>query len=267
MNPSAALSLVVASSGLLLGGLLWLMGRAAGWPVLGRGAAVVATAALYCACNVVITLPETRATVLAAQLNMFFAGAHILAWTRFLPVHDGRAPLSWELWLGRAAVVASALSLVPGLLFDGTFTARVAWLDMDLHCSRSTLVGDAVMVGLTLALLVLMVDRVRRRRQVAHGRIYAAAMGTVFVAGVWDTCVTLGLLQQPFVLDLAMLVVVAAVARTMMGQVAHTTRSLERLRADLEQAVRDRTRQLEDARDALVASETLAALGLSLIHI
>lgn len=264
MTPNAALSLVVASGGGLLAALVWAMGRNTGWPLLQRGAAVVGSAALYCLCNVVATLPVAPSViVVGSHLNLFFASLHLWSWTGFLPVHDGRPQRSpGEQRLGMVMLVCAAASLVPGVVMDGTTASfPVPWLGVVEQVGASTPAGTLVMVLQTLSLAWLAWDRRARRHSSPQGLAYGVALVAVLLGGVWDMAVSLGLLQQPFLLDLAFLVLVAAVSRTLLSYVGRTTLQLETLRGRLEEAVAQRTRQLHQAQDALVASETHAALG------
>ena len=129
--------------GILLASFSLGMSRSPVWAERRLFALVAATAAGYCAFDLVIVLDVPASLVAAGvQTALAFGALHGAAWLRYLAAADRRPPTRLEQWVIRGGVAIAIVGLVPGLLVTREITTvRVEWAGMVYNTPQPTPAG------------------------------------------------------------------------------------------------------------------------------
>jgi len=264
-NAASSAALLSSSIGLLTAGAAWLVGAAPGWRDYRRFTWVAASAALVSACNFPATLDVPQPIHLLSQrTQVFLLALHLCTWIAYLEAW-GRQRLRRLDWLVLAAVAGlGALAFIPGAVYRDELALRsVRWMGITYRDPIATPSGTAIIV----LLLATGLARLARAGRIARGgapwpRVHLAAGILVLAIGIHDAAVVCGVsLGTPSFLDVGFLVPILSMAVAGTYRLVGHAGELERLKSGLEEAVAERTRELERAQVALARAERLAALG------
>ena len=261
MNVAAVFAIASAAIGVGLALFLAVLTRAPGSDEQRPFAAVALTAGLAAATNFHWSLPVALETArLFARIQLLCLGLHVVAWHVHGVVSTGRAPSAARLALVAGTAVASALCLVPDLVYGEA--ARHTALGVSYLDLRPTAAGVVLLALLTASALVPLAGFLSAwRRGVRGAGTFAAALGALLAMAGNDALVTAGALDGPYLMDFGFLLPVAAVGVALARRFTADARALDELRARLERRVEERTRELVQAREALHQAEKLGALA------
>jgi signal transduction histidine kinase/CheY-like chemotaxis protein len=263
LNPVAAWALFGALTSLFAAMLVAPLGRVPDWEDLRPLTWVALSAALMSAVDVTDTLDLAPAVHLwSNRLQVLAISLHILAWISYLPGWAKR-PDRLVRWAWPLAGLG-LLALVPGLVYgDGIRERALPWLGVVYRDPEVTPVGVvvwAIMGGYGVWALVRMAlwSRSGAPYPVAH----LASLGLFFVVVVHDAAVEAGVpLNTPYLMGAASVGMMVVFGSLTLRRVSRNGLEYHRLRASLETAVADRSRQLEESQVALARAERRAALG------
>ncbi len=253
-----------AAVGLLLAAFSLGMARSQAWPERRPFAMVAATAAGYCAFDLVLVLDVSASTVAAGvQVALVFGLLHGVAWLHYLAAAERRPLDRTERWLRVTAVAIALLGLVPGWLITREIVPiEIDWLGVTYWTPQPTSAGLAAYGFCAIALSVVGV-RVWRRRSLGDWRAQVPLAGVVALGAlaVNDTLSSAGLLSMPLLLDSGAMVVVVATGILHQWRFGHEVRVLELSSAGLEREVARRSQELLEAQAELARTERLASVG------
>lgn len=242
-----------ASVGLLAALLALGMSSAPGRRELRWFSGCAALATLFNVSNVLVTMRvPTELVLCGSRLNLFFGGLHTAAWFQYTAVRERRSLTKLEHGIVLGAVLLSLAALVPGLVLeDRLFTRDVPWLGVTYADAPPTTFGLAVYAYHAAGLLLLVVHyAVQRARGAREVTAQCVALGAVFLAIVHDALESVGTIGGPYLLDVALFVMVIAVGGSLTSSFVTNARALE-----------ISSRKLAGAQEQLVKRERLAALG------
>ena len=226
---------------------------APGWRALRVFAACAAFATLCNLASILVTLPASDGLrLLFARFDLFFAGLYTISWFFFAAASTATPFSSFDRGLLGGAAILSSLALVPGLVLEDSILARpLPWLGVVYRDAPPTRLGAFTIAYLAVALAILFVRFARRwRRGGIDAGASTVAVGATLVAVVNDSAARAGLLRTPYLLDIALLVVVVAISTSSTARLAGSVHALE-----------ESSRKLADAQAELVKRERLVAIG------
>ncbi|OJY20307.1 MAG: hypothetical protein BGO98_43935 [Myxococcales bacterium 68-20] len=228
---------------------------APGWRALRVFAVCAAFATLCNLASILVTLSASdELRLLFARFDLFFAGLYTISWFFYAAATAAKpTPLSpFDRALLGGAAILSSLALVPGLILEDTILARpLPWLGVVYRDAPPTRLGAFTIAYLCVALAILFVRFARRwRRGCNDARASTVAVSATLVAVINDSAARAGLLPTPYLLDIALLVVVLAISNSSTARLAGSVHALE-----------ESSRKLADAQAELVKRERLVAIG------
>lgn len=214
-------------------------------------ALIAACAALFDLSNVCVTLRVPEATVLVlSRFCLFFGGLHATAWFKFYALQVGRPLTRGERVFVAGGVALAFLSLVPDVVLASFLYERtIPWLGVTYADAPPTTFGVFAFAYHLLGLVFLLARYLIGWRNVEL-RAPCIALAAVVGGVAHDGLVSSGHLQDPYVLDMGVLILVLFVGGWL-------TRSFVANAKALETSLRD----LAHAHAELVKKERLAALG------
>lgn len=264
MTFAAALAIFSCALSAYVAALNHRFARAPGWRDQQWFSVVALAIAGYSALNIPILLSRSDASVLAAsRAQLFLIGVHSAAWILYSRAHLAAPLRRCERVLAGALVVLGAVALVPGVAYTAP-VRRTFYepLQTTYAIPATTIVGEALFL---LALLAVALVTVRYGLAALRGGGFALthflALAAFLAFEANDVLVALGAYAGPYLVDVAVLLPVAAVGYSLTSRFAADARALAELRGRLEGLVEERTRELTIAQGALHRSEKLAALG------
>jgi len=264
LNPSALVALLSAFISLLAAGLSHRLSRnptLAGlrWFTL----AALCSAAYAVGCHLATLQVGDDVILWASRVQMASAVVLLWGWIRFSQEFVGARPGPAERAAAWALLGAVVLPLVPGAVFDGRIVERASSaLQVAYREAHTTLLGDAVAVLLLLVAIFVLARFARAwRAGTRHARALTLGSGFLVALGVNDVLVVLQVTDAPYLVGVGLAGPLAALAWSFTARFVESARALERLHAELEERVEERTRELAVALGALHGSERLAALG------
>lgn len=215
-------------------------------------AAAALLAATFSAGNIVVGLPVAEIFVeRAARLSMAAACLHGAAWFVYDAQVSGRPLDRVERALVAGAVVFALAAFVPGLLVSSTILSRSAWFGLVYRDAAPTALGGVVYVYNCVGLAIL---AARFGRRLARGdrsqTLNLVGVGALCAGGVSDSLAASQVTHVPYVLDLALMVMILSVGTSFAKRYLENAAALEA------SALRLAATQRE-----LVQRERLAALG------
>ena len=264
MTVSATVAIVATTLTLCVTVPCCSLSRAPGWREVRIFSLVGLTAAAYCALTVPINLGMTGSLVLAcARIQLLVAGFHVLAWLRYAEVHLRVPRPRWQTWYERAVLAACASALVPGLVYQGAREVRVLTAPRLAYAQPIPTAWGCVVYAGVLSVFALLAVRYRRawRRGEPYAALHCGGLSMLLLLGVNDAVSLSTSLALPHLVELGCAAPVVAVAYSLAARLAADARDLAQLRARLEGAVEERTRELACAVGALHRAEKLAAMG------
>ena len=216
--------------------------------------ASAAFAALFNLSNALVTLPSVplETLLVLSRFNLFFGGLHSTTWFKYTAVREHRALTRVERAIVVVGMLLAVASLVPGLVLeDRLFARQVIWLDVTYADAPPTAFGQFAYAFHAAGLLLLLVHYLRKRA--AGDREITAqlvALGAVLLAVVHDALTSMGVIRSPYLLEVALFVMVLAVGGSLTKSFVANARALE-----------ESSRSLAVAQEQLVKRERLAALG------
>lgn len=238
--------------------------RAPGWGDQRWFSAVALTIGGYSAANLPIALARSDALVLhASRAQIAFAVLHCAAWLLYSRAQVRPRDGGWERAVAAAYAIAAVVALVPGAVYDAPLrrTEYVPW-HVTYAIPRLTTFGSMLLLACLLLLASVAVRYgLAWWRRAPYAGVHFASFGVFFALCANDVLVALEVCSGPYLIDLALLLPIGAVAFSLTSRFADDARALAALRQRLEAAVEERTRELTAAQDALHQAEKLASLG------
>jgi len=264
MNFPFVISVTVACLGLGVGALALGFSTAPGWKDQRWFALVVLSAALYEALDSITTIDVPSGwRVPFAHWSLFFAGLHSVAWLGLTGVTLGIKHARTQRWLIFAALVLSTSTLVPGLLYTGELAYRpLPWAHITYYDAITTQVGW-VLFGLFCVLLNVALARLYRawRNRQPQAGWATLSLAAISLASINDAIAGSGVANLPYLLGPGFLLCVVTMGVAVTQRFLASARALDELSRELEGRVLQRTRELDEARLALMRAEKLGALG------
>lgn len=265
MNLATTLSVVAAAVEGVMALLAFVFARAPGWRHLRVFAIVALSAAGYSANNIAFSVDGVSESAIqwALRLNYLAACIHCSAWVVYCRVQYSE-PLERR---DRAAIAAlglfGLLGLIPGLLTTQQIDSfRVAWAGVTYRTPTPTALGAVLMTAPLLVLIRPLTSYFRKAREhLAGARAHFTAFCLLFLLAVNEALVTTGSIDSVYTADLGFLIAVLSVLSEMASRVAGDATRLLTLSTALSRQVEERTREVLEAREALVRAEHLSALG------
>lgn len=251
MTIPATLSITAALVGLLAALLALGMSSAPGQLELRWFAVIAACASHFNLSNLFVTLAFPFETVLvSSRFCPFFGGLHSAAWFRYHAAQLRRSLSTFEHVFVAAVLVLAFLALVPNVILASTlYTREVPWLHVTYADPPPTRFG-LFAFAYQLAGLVLLSTRYVRHRRRAEFLAPSIAIGAVIAGVAHDGLVSGGFIGGPYLLDLALLVLVLSVGDSLTRSFVANAHAL--VVSCYELAV---------AQEELVKRERLAAVG------
>ncbi len=248
-----ALSLTAASVGLLAALLSLGMSSAPGWKELRWFAVTAALAAAFVLANMATYLDGSVEQVLrGTRVAMFFGGLHTASWIKFAAVQRDTKLSRFDKVVMCIGVALSLLALIPGAYVENALhERRVTWLGVTYRDGILTPLGS-VALAYHVGALVLVFGRYVRAalRGESTAWTYAAALGVTLLCSFHDSLAMSGDIDGPYVLDVAVFVLVLMAIGSLTRRFVESARALE-----------ISTRDLAVAQEELVERERFAALG------
>ncbi|MFT3915760.1 MAG: ATP-binding protein [Anaeromyxobacteraceae bacterium] len=241
------------------------LARAPGWKDLRHFSVAAIAYALYALLDLPTTAPvlSDRAVWYASRVQFALLSLHSWAWVRYSAAVLDDSSRRVERW---------ADPLLLGLGITGLFTpwflpgevVVTGLAAFGLHyrtAASSTLGGVAYVVA--LGTLVVPIVRLRRaqRQGLPNAGLQVGALVVLLVTGLNDILVVAGVYQAPYLVSVAFLLPITAVAYALTERFIGDAKAHVELQRELERQVNERTAELGRAQDALHRAEKLAALG------
>jgi signal transduction histidine kinase/ActR/RegA family two-component response regulator len=222
---------------------------------------IAASASMYTAFNVIVTLnlPDW-AVVLGAHGNWAALALHVVAWNLHSAAHFHEKPGPWQRACIAAASAVGVLALLPGTLFVPPIVSH-SFLGVTYHEPPVTLLGSMAVVPLYAALFVPLFRFLRDVKTNPDARRYGAGLLLLSATGINDLFAATGDYSLPYLLDIGFLLMVTLTWSVLMERFTGATHRLDMLSTQLEGLVTERTRELAKAHEALGQAERLAAIG------
>ena len=222
-----------------------------GWRELAPFSIGAAFAAVFSACDAVLTLHVSDTTILgASRLAMSAAGLFGSSWYFYYAAQQRRRLTTFERVIVAVGVICALAALIPDLLITHTLYNRPCW-GIVYRDAYPTLLGEIVCGIYCFAILELARRYFVLWRKGTRGALaHAIGLVALMLAGVNDSFTTAYVYEGPYLLDVGFLVLVACVGSTLTVRFVESARSLER-----------QTAQLTATQAELVKQERLAALG------
>jgi two-component system sensor histidine kinase HydH len=209
-------------------------------------------ASLFNLSNVVVTLRVPVDLIFwTSRFSLFFGGLHSVVWLKYAAVDARRRLRPWELTLAGVGTALSLLALVPGVVLENRlFVREVRWLGISYADPPPTAFGNLVFGYHACALIIVFTIYAVRAFRTRSGVTQCIAIGALLAGAVHDSLASSGVLRSPYLLDLAVLVMVLAVGGSLTKSFVASARALELS-----------SRKLAVAHEELVKKERLVALG------
>ena len=249
MTLPQTIALVAGAVSLYVALLSHRFSRAPGWRDQRFFALIALSASAYTAMG---ALPDSLAIV-AGHLQLCLAGLHIAAWVRFSAACLGREPTRIEHSLTVALVVGSILGLVPGLFLTGAVKPHtLPGGGIQMSDPEPTVAGLVVTAAFCAVLFGVFLRFANAwRRGTPNTAVYALGLGVLFLTAVNDVVTGAVQVGYPFLLSVGFMFPVGAVGYSLTARFVAGAQALERLSAQLETTVAERTQELANAQEAL----------------
>ncbi|MFZ5471427.1 MAG: ATP-binding protein [Myxococcota bacterium] len=265
MNLATAIAIASSILCLYVSVLSFRFARAPGWEHERWFAAIALSAAVYTAGDFAFTsMADPQVLIPIARWQILAGGFNLAAWVIYAQLVLRGPPIGRRVLLFAATLpLASALSFIPGFFFTGRINDVYSpWVDVTYHMTEATDFGNAVftlLVGTFLGVAIRF--GLAWRRRVEGAREYCLVLAALVAAGTNDSLVTANVLQTPLLLDIGYLLPVAVGAALLTKRFIRDAVALADLSQTLESKVEERSRELLKAKEELLRSEKLAAIG------
>ena len=263
MNIAAAVSLLATATGLVLGVIWWRISRARGWQSMRWMSAIALTAAGYCAFDALVVFDFPRPVILwATQMAYTMSALHSYSWVRWLAESEPRPLDRFDRLVLGASLVLAAAGCVPHLLVSDTFASfTVPAFHVTYRAfipNTLGLAGYFVFIGI---MWVVAWRSIRRWKLGWRARLPAVSVTILTALALNDTLATAQIIKMPMLVDFGFLIILMIFGVDSLGRFASDAKRLDDLSHRLEQAVAERTRQLEVSHLELAKERTVAAVG------
>src|SRR5262245_29063858 len=179
---------------------------------------IAASASLYTAFNVVVTLDMPEWVVqLCAHGNWTSLALHVIAWNLHSAAHfHARSTRLERAFIVLVSIVA-VLALLPNVLL-GSGVLTHYFLGVPYHEPPTTIVGSLAALPLYAALLIPLARFLRDARQNQDARRYASGLLILAGTGLNDLLASTGRYSLPYLLDLGFLLMVGLVWTALMDR-------------------------------------------------
>lgn len=268
MNLAALVAAAAATVNVVTALIAAYVSRAPGWRAARVIVAVAATAGLYNLTSLWLMREgmSDGAYQVGGRVAYLVATLNAVAWVWFAYApRQGTRP-EWPVAVRRvsgASVLVSVLLALTGWHLQPTVSIiDVPWAHVRYHYPLTTVLGDVYgLVPLGLLLLALSRLIVRMRTGEPELGISVAGFAAFFLCAVDEFLVANRFVTFLSLADVGFVGVVVPLTIQLVHRVVEDARRLDALSTQLEHEVRIRTSERDAARDALIESERLAALG------
>jgi signal transduction histidine kinase/CheY-like chemotaxis protein len=265
MNTATTVSIVCAAIELVLGVLALGFARAPGWRHLRMFALVAFSAAAFSFGNIAFSLEGVSAeTILVfGRVNWAVGALHCGAWILYSRLQYGDRLRRRERVALFVLAVLGGLALIPGVMVtDKVEVQKVAWAHVTYHTPGSTDLGGIAALIFPLSLALPFRRYVEKTRLGVPGaRAHFIWFCVLFLSVLNEVLVVGRVIDNLYLAEVGYLAAVVSVLSEMTRRVASDARRMIELSSDLSRQVDERTRELLEARDRLLRSERLSALG------
>jgi signal transduction histidine kinase/CheY-like chemotaxis protein len=260
---SVALAAMTCALAIYVAALHHRIARAPGWREQRWFCWVALSVAGYEALNIPIALGSDAVVLAAGRSQLCFAGLHSAAWLLYSRGHLGQLRRRWEAVLAGTVGGLAVIALLPGAVYqDPVRRTTFALLDVPYAVPTTTLLGDLFLLASVGTLGIVTVRYgVASWNRSPYALTHFTALSVFFALVGNDALVAAGAYPGPYLVDLGIVLPVAAVGYVLTSRFAADARALADLRTRLESLVEERTRQLSETQAALHRSEKLAALA------
>ena len=265
MPLTALMPLVAALFGLVAGLIARSFARAPGWEPFRSVAPPALWASLYCLGDLVLASPAlAQHATFWSPVQHLAAGGLLYSLAGYLATVSGPRPLDRAIRAAGTAIgCTGVLAFVPGLFFERADHLRdVAWLDATYTEAQPTPLG---MLVLAASLLCLLLPIVRVGLDFREGRPearrHALGFTILTLTGAVDVATLTLQLPMPFVFELGFVCTLFIGAQAVFARWFAHAAALDARSRDLSHLIEERTQELALARDRLLETEKLAALG------
>lgn len=244
------------------------MASAPGWRRARLFSLMAYSAAAYAMVNAVLSIPDFLPSLrqYALTANYLFGTLHCCAWLVYT-FADSERP--WESLAPRYRVIIyisialGAIGMIPGVgTTEEIVVIDVAWLGVTYRQSQTTWFANFISVWLLFTLSLPFLHFIKQwRRGEANAGLRVFAFAVFFACTIEEVLVALGFVPFLYLADVGFMVVVVAVLVEAQKQVTGDAERLKQLGEQLAAQVGDRTRERDQARNALASAERLASLG------
>lgn len=244
------------------------MANAPGWRRARLFSLMAYSASAYAMVNVALSIPDCPLCVHRYALagNYFLATLHCCAWIvyTFAPTDNSWASLApFYRRLIYVSIALGLFAIIPGVgTTEEMVTINVAWLGITYRQAQTTWFANVMSLWLLVTLMFPFVHFFRAWRKGepnAGGRVFAFAV--FFACAVEEVLVALGIVPFLYLADVGFMVIVVSVLVEAQQRVVSDATRLKELGEQLAAQVGDRTRERDEARNALASAERLASLG------
>jgi signal transduction histidine kinase len=251
MSPATAISVTTTVVSLLVAVVALVLARGTSSRAMRWFAWASGFAALFGVANIPLGLEVSPiVTERASRVSLFATGLHGASWVVYAYESEGRRAGRFERLAVLLATGFSFASLVPGLLVSSERLSRVSLGGIVYHDAVPTGLGEIACAYYCVALGALAVQYGRRIARIGSGWPEFVGLSTLTLAAILDSLAYSRLTQLPYLVDLALVLVVVCIGASIAVRFVENAQALE-----------ESTRRLERAQVELVARERLAALG------
>jgi two-component system NtrC family sensor kinase len=265
MNTATTVSIVAAAIELVLGVLALGFARAPGWRHLRTFALVTFSACAFSVGNVFFSLAHVSEGLIhiVGRLNWAFGAMHCASWILYSRRQYGDPLRRRERIAMVALAVVGVLALIPGVMItDRVEVQTVGWAGVTYHTPGTTPLGSVMALVFPLSLALPFRRYVEKTRLGVPGaRAHFIWFCVLFLSVVNEVLVVSRVIDNLYLADVGYLAAVVSVLSEMTRRVASDAKRMVELSSDLSRQIDERTQELLEARDRLLRSERLSALG------
>lgn len=268
MNLATLISASAALFQLSTGFVFLAIARAPGWQRARLFSVMSFSGAAYSSINLLFSIPGIDAAWLhdLGVANYAIASIHCAAWLIYT---FGIADRPWGSLSKRMRTLVGItvglglLALIPGAaVTDELVTISVPQFGVTYRQWATSTYGDLVGVWVIVMLILpywQFIQAARRGEPWAAVRV--AGFTAFFVAAIFEVLVTGGVVSFLYTADFGFFAIVITVLTETVGRVMRDAQSLDEMSHELVRQVDSRTRERDEARDALTHAERLSSLG------
>jgi len=259
-----AISAVAAAIHFSMALLCLTLARAPGWQSYRVFAAIAFTMGIY-ALNDAFVLNDSAVsslTNICATINVSIATLTPSLWLVFSRMRDQQKLGMVDKVLLAFLLPCFLLTLVPGVVVDGTRSTAVHSMGIFYRTPKETSLGVVIYAAMMLTMFIIAGRNIQLAYRGSAAQKLSAFGFSVFVLLAFEeVLVSQGLLDWPYLVDLGFTGITLSFAIEMSSRVSSETRARIDLNHTLEEQIHARSSELSETREALLVAERHAAMG------